>query len=174
MGARRAGALVALLFVTLACSLTAQRVYEERLDTTPGAAQHGVHSERLRQLMQGLDRLQHDRLPQSLDVGEERARRVEEVADVARAMADSAQQISDPALTDDLDAAARAEFVDYAELLASHVGAVADQAPELSPQRLRQRVAETAAICDGCHARFRIPMKDSHEGIPMKDEDAGP
>jgi cytochrome c556 len=164
MPARRAGAHLVVLLVTVACALTAQREYEQRLDATPAAARHGVHSERLRQLMRGLYRLQHDRLPQSLDVREERARRVEEVAAIAAAMADSAQQISDPVLTDDLDPTGRAEFAGYAEQLARHMRALAAEAPGLPPQVLRERAAGTAAICDGCHARFRIPMQDEDPG----------
>jgi cytochrome c556 len=75
-------------------------------------------------------------------------------------MADSAQQISDPALTDDLDASDNAEFARYARELASHMSALAADAPELPPQLLRQRADETVEICEGCHARFRIPMND--------------
>lgn len=160
MGARirHRGAVACLVLLGAgACAEPAQRRYENRAAGAPAAGAHAVHAERLAALMDGLDRLRGERLPQALDVEAARSQRVALVADVATAIADSALRIPEAAGAVPLDPADRASFDALAANLASAASRLAADAPTLSDAELRARTREIELTCDRCHARHRAP-----------------
>lgn len=155
---RRAPLLLALLATPglLACAPPEQVRYEKELREAPPASLHAVHSERLRELMRDIARLQHERLPQALDTRGEQRRRAAEVTRIAAALAESATRIA-AAAPASLDASARRAFAEEARALESRARALAREAPSLPVPALEARVARVEATCDACHARFRVP-----------------
>lgn len=134
--------------------------YEQRVDDTPGEAVHGVHSQRLAELMRGLERMRSERLPKAMDPQIEERRRVEVISRVAREMARSAERIPDAASTVSLDAASREEFLRLADTLLRGAIRIAEDAQDpsaASVDELRARLRAMEATCDQCHDRFRIP-----------------
>jgi cytochrome c556 len=154
--------LACLVALAAGCGAPSRVHYEERVGEASGAAVHGVHSERLSELMRGLARLQAERLPQAMDVEIEERRRSAEIADVARSMARAGEEIPAAALEAGLDDDARAEFQLLADALvrgANRLAVLAD-APEVGVTRLdglRAASREIEVICDRCHSQFRIP-----------------
>lgn len=146
-------------FYLLGCSAPAQVLYEEDLARTPPPAAHAVYSDRLGELMQSLEGLSRDRLPRAMDVRGEEERRADEIAAVARAMADSAGQIADAGDELGLAALEREEFLALGGELHRLCQQLADEAPALALGALRARAREITDTCDRCHARFRIPRE---------------
>jgi cytochrome c556 len=152
-----AGPLLAIVGVALAaCAPPAQIRYETRLEEVPAAATHAIHDERLEQLMRGLERLQGARLPQALDLAEQRERQVEELVEVAQAMAGSADRIRAVGASLGLDDADREAFLHLASQLEERSRELAREAPGQPPEALRSRVRAIEETCNGCHQRFRI------------------
>jgi cytochrome c556 len=147
-----------------ACAPPAQLSYEERLERTPAPAEHGVHSERLQQVMGGLERLSRERLPQAMDVREARERRVAVVVSVALAMADSAERIPAVVADVELEGEAREAFLGHAEALRRRALALAEAAPHLSMPALRAELDSVEATCQACHQRFRPPVPGGDQG----------
>lgn len=145
-----------------ACGGPAYLRYEEQLEQTPAPATHAVHDQRLAEVMRSLDRLQRERLPQALDVALEEERRAREVAQVAQAMATSAERIA-AAAPADLDDAERAEFLRLARELQQRALRLATDTATLTPDERRVRLREIDSTCDDCHGRFRIP-RDEDDG----------
>jgi cytochrome c556 len=106
--------------------------------------------------MRDLDRMRDRRLPQALDPRDEEARRLAELAQVARGMAESAARIGESAPAA-LDATERAGFVALASHLESLCGDLADTVERLDARARVARWREIDATCDACHDRFRIP-----------------
>lgn len=156
---RTARMLLLALPVAVACALPAQIRYEESLETAPGAARHGLDSERLDELMRRLERLYVARLPQAMDVPGAERRSAEEVARLARALGESAELIEGVAPELGLDDAERAEFVRLARRLRERSLDLAESATALSPDELRARARGIEATCNDCHDRFRIPRE---------------
>lgn len=154
-----AGVLALMTLTASGCSGPAQVRYEEELQTTPAPERHALHSERLEQHMRGLERLALRRLPRALDKQEAEDRRKAEVAEVARALADSASRIADAAQTLELDDAERREFLGLAEALRRQAQQLAEEAPRLPADEMRDRAQALDARCAGCHERFRIPRR---------------
>ena len=160
-----AGVLVCLAGLAAGCGAPPSVRYAERLEGASGEAAHGVHSERLSELMRGLQRLQAERLPQAMDAEIEERRRAAEIADVARSMARSSEEIPAAAREAGLDDEARAEFQLLADALvrsADRLAVVADARGVGVTQRdeLRAASRELEVICDQCHGRFRIPRAE--------------
>jgi cytochrome c556 len=138
--------------------------YGKRVHETPDRAVHGIHSQRLAELMRGLERMRSERLPQAMDPQIEERRRVETISRVANSMAQSAEQIADAASTGPLDEASRQEFVRLAGTLQRDALQIAEDAEDpdgASIDELRARLRAMEAICDQCHERFRI-SRSSH------------
>jgi cytochrome c556 len=154
-----AAALALLALASSGCSGPAQVRYEEELRSTPGPGRHAIHSERLEQHMRGLERLAVERLPRAMDEQEAEGRRKAEVAEVARAMADSASRIADAAQAVELDAAERREFLALADALRQQAQLLAEEAPRLPVEEVRARAQALDARCADCHERFRIPRR---------------
>lgn len=139
-----------------ACSRPAYLRYEEQLEQAPESAAHGVHGQRLRELMTSLDRLRHERLPKSLDVDVEEDRQAREIARVAGEMAKSAERIPQ-AIPARLNERERSEFRGLAVVLEAQVEDLAEIAPEISREQRRARLDEIDVTCNDCHRQFRIP-----------------
>jgi cytochrome c556 len=118
---------------------------------------HSLRGEELHATMQELDRARRGRLPQELDEGRATALHSEEIARVARALADTAAQIESTAPLAKLAANDREAFHRLASALRERAAALAADAPTLPAADLSERLAEIDATCDGCHRRFRDP-----------------
>jgi hypothetical protein len=151
------GPIALLLLVGLACGFLqpAQSRYEQGLADAPPASRHPIHSQRLEQIMRGLDRLSDDRLPKEMDIEVERERRVAEVVRVSEAMASSARQIL-PAIEEiPLSGGERQEMRALTGDLEQRSLALAREAPELSLAEMHLALDEISKTCDICHAQFR-------------------
>lgn len=107
--------------------------------------------------MRELDQLSRERLPQAMDLGQERNRRLYQVARVASAIAQSASLLEDAVSAAPLTRDERRAFAKHAEALRSRARTLAEQAQHLSPTAIRARAAQLEETCAGCHQRFRIP-----------------
>jgi len=152
---RIARLLLAALLAASACGLPAQLRYEERLDQTPVPARHAVHSERLQELMRGLERLSSERLPQAMNLEVARQRQAGEIAEVARAIAVTARQIPVEAAGVELGASEREQLERAAGLLIERAERLGRNGATLTPQQLRVEVDAIEASCDGCHRQFQ-------------------
>ena len=150
------GAIGGLVLLALACSGLGRLGYERSLEHTAPAASHAVHDARLQEVMRSLERLRAERLPKAMDVGSEVNVRRDEIAQVAHAMAESARDIAPPSW---LSPEQTAEFVDQAERFGRLAAELADAAPRLPSQALREHVATLQASCDDCHGRCRVPLQ---------------
>lgn len=156
------GGLTILLAALSSCIQPAQQRYEEFLLETPQPAQHAVHSERLREIMRNLERLTVDRLPQSMDLGVERQRRIEEVARIALGMAATADRIPDVLTENELDEVQRNEFLRLAQDLHDSSLELSRRAPELTLSKMSSELDAIDAICKACHRRFRASLPKIH------------
>lgn len=124
-----------------------------------GADVHSVRGEELRDTMQELDRVRRGRLPQELDEQRATALRSEDVARLARALAETASEIESTAPLATLDANDRNEFHRLASALHERAAALAADASTLPAADLTARFAEIDATCDACHRLYRVPAK---------------
>ena len=118
---------------------------------------HAIQSERLVRLMRGLERLAVERLPQAMDLQQERTSRAYQVARAAAAIAESAQQLPGAAGYLELPPDARREFARRADQLHRRAKRLADEATHLSHEAMRAQTSAINESCRGCHHRFRIP-----------------
>lgn len=156
---RRAPGIALLLaaFLGAGCRGPAQLRYEQELERAPQSAEHAVHSRRLAQLMHEIEGLQSERLPQAIDLRAEQARKAQEIARVARAMAEAADRIPEAAADVGLVGQEREAFLALAESLAQRSRRLADDAPRLDAIAVEVRLRSIEADCEACHQRFRIP-----------------
>ena len=124
-----------------------------------GADLHSVRGAELHATMQELDRVRRGRLPQELDEGRATAFQTEEVARIARALAEPAAAIESTAPLATLDANERNEFQSLAAALRERAAALAAGAATLPAADLATRFAEIDATCDACHRLYRAPAK---------------
>jgi hypothetical protein len=90
-------AIGSVLLVLGGCAVPAQLRYEREVEDTPPAALHGVHTQRLVELMRGLERLRNQRLPTAMDVAGAKTAREREIEQVSRSLAASARAIPEVA-----------------------------------------------------------------------------
>ncbi len=133
----------------VACALAA------REPAADAPASHAVESARLAERMRGLDFLSRERLPQAMDLEQERTRRLYKIARVAAAIAESAAQLEVAAGETALSAEERRAFAAHAEELRRRARALANNAHRLGPAALRAAEAGIQETCAGCHQRFR-------------------
>jgi len=153
--ARVLAASLVLALAAAGCAPPARIRYEERLEEVAAPAEHAVHSERLQEIMRGLDRLSRQRLPQSFDVEAERRRRAAEVVEHALAMAESASRIAEAVPKAELEDPRRAAFEERARTLRERSLELAGEAPRLSAAEMHMRLAAIRDTCNDCHERFR-------------------
>jgi cytochrome c556 len=118
---------------------------------------HALRGEELHATMQELDRARRGRLPQELEEDRAHALHREEIARIARALADPAAQIESAAPLARLDANDREAFRRLASSLRERAAALAADARTLPREDLRARLDEIDATCDACHRRYRDP-----------------
>ncbi len=152
----RAGAVACTLVLALACAEPPRERYAERLGESAPAARHAVHSDRLRAVMQRMERLSDERLPRALDVEATHEARIAELEEVARGIADSTERIPQAAWQADLTEPDRVELHQLAALLREQALALAEGAAAMSPAERTAAVDELEDTCQRCHARFRI------------------
>jgi cytochrome c556 len=133
--------------------------YEQAVETTPPSAAHAVHESRIRAIMSDIERLREERLPKAFELEQGEDARANEIAGVARAMAESAARIRE-AEPRGLGNREQQEFLALAARLEERAGALADDARALTPEQRGTRLSEIDALCDACHTRFRIPNGD--------------
>ena len=105
--------------------------------------------------MRSIQRLSDERLPKSLDVEEPLQARAREVAEVARALAESAARIPETGTDAPMSDADRAAFEAIARELQQHATALAHVAEASRSDEARAELAAIQAACTACHARFR-------------------
>jgi len=126
------------------------------VEESPPEAVHGVHSERLVELMRGLDRLRNERLPTSMDVASMETLQAEEIERVSGSLAESARAIPGAGAGATMSEGDRELFLQLADDLdraATQLGKV----PADSPEAIRAQVQEIEATCNACHRHFGIP-----------------
>jgi len=148
-------AAAAAAAMLVSCSMTPQQRYQRRLVDTGEPALHAVHSQRLEEVMAELNQLALDRMPQELDPDVARNRRSREIAVLAAALADTAQQIPAGISQEDLTDDERRLFINLTDKLR-------DQALELNRHSADNNLAQTetalyqiTATCNACHSAFR-------------------
>ncbi len=146
-----------LLLSTLALLTACRAGPTESTTPSTGIAAHAVHSARIQQIMRQLGRLASERMPQELDTSVERARRATEVAEIARAMAASAEDVSGAMSRLELTTAQQGEFTRLVDQLRTQSTELARTAPRLSLAQMKDRMAAIRGSCKACHDRFRIP-----------------
>lgn len=124
---------------------------------------HAVHSEKLVALMADLQRLD-DRLPQELNVEQERRRRVGEISEAARLMAESAKRIPDVLEDVVLTVSQRNSFMELADRLEKQARELEKHAASGTMSQLTQAMEQVEETCDFCHRRFRV--------LPLVSEDS--
>jgi cytochrome c556 len=137
------------------CAVPAQLRYEREVEDTAPAALHGVHTQRLVELMRGLERLRNERLPTAMDVAGAETAREREIEQVSRSLAASARAIPAVAADAPMSDEDRQAFLRMAadlERAATQLGA----SPARSPDGLREQVQQIETTCQSCHRRFRI------------------
>ena len=139
----------------LACSAPRQIEYERRVEETDPGAVHAVHDARLQELMQSIQRLADDRLPKSLDVDEPRRARAQEVVEIARALADSAERIPEASQSASMSATDRAAFEALARQLQEQATTLAAMTDGMQADEAEAALAAIQQTCRSCHARFR-------------------
>ncbi len=159
MNVRRVGPILLAALaacVQTSCIQPAQERYREELSAAPPPLRHAVTDARLRAVMADLSDLRAERLPREFDPEPGRALRREEIAALAAALAEAAARIPDAIPAERLPAGEEGAFLGLAGRLAEETRALAEEAPRLPVQGLRERVDRIGAICDACHTRFRI------------------
>ena len=139
----------------LSCSAPLQVEYERGLEQTDAQARHALHDARLRELMRSIQRLSEDRLPKSLDVEGPLRFQAQEVAQIARALSESAIRIPEASNEARMSATDRAEFDALARQLQQRAAALARAADALRADEARTQLEAIQQTCQGCHVRFR-------------------
>lgn len=128
----------------------------------PKTAQiHALHSEKLRQVMRNLQGLAHDRLPQELDVQDQRGRYFEEISGAADAMANAAGELPEIVPELGLTGDALGIFLKMAARLQSRALALGRHAAEKNLKETALALEEIKKTCEACHSLYHANPKDS-------------
>lgn len=141
--------------------------------TTEPLPSHAIESPRLAELMQALEQLSRERLPQAMDLEEERSRRLDKVTRVAAAIAESAARLDDAVSELPLTPQERRLFAEHAEDLRHRAQTLAEQAHSLSSETIRDLVAGVEDTCAGCHQLFRAPRSGGDASIRGESGELG-
>ncbi len=125
---------------------------------------HASQTRRLPQLMRDLETLSYARLPQAMDLSQERARRLRKLERVASAIADSAAQLEDAGAAEPFSPAERLVFAGHAATLERRAEFLARNAESLTSEELRAGVAAIEETCAGCHRSLRGAPPTTGEG----------
>jgi len=140
------------LLVVGSCNVSPRERYGRRVTDTGKPALHAVHNERLQELMGELRR----HVPEEWGTTLEREQEMSEIANVAAAMAKTAQYIPDVLKNVRLPEEEKRLFTNLADKLR-------DQSLELEQHAKKKRNGDIAnslenilATCNACHTAFRI------------------
>ena len=117
---------------------------------------HAVESEELELIMRQLERMDKALLPQEIDPRTEERRQREAIAQLADAIARSADGITAALDRGVLPPDHHQEFRRLTHDLVNRAQDLRDAAPELSTAELVAQVTRMRRSCTACHARFRI------------------
>jgi cytochrome c556 len=141
---------VAMIMVS-ACACSPGIDSATTADTTQ--VEHAERTDQLGSLMRELAKLRDERLSEALDA--ERSHKIDAIAETARQIASSAEQIEFARPEDAPVGLNPSEFQMRAELLRRLALKLAERAPTSPDAKLRELVDAIDATCAGCHNRFR-------------------
>lgn len=144
--------------VAVACDDGSRSAGAGRTATPP--ARHAVHSERLRQIMQGMGTEVEKKWPQ--EIAEERAeaarrdrrRKFDKAAELARILSESAPLIPEAVSDVQLSETERETFLAQAETLQTQAGELRRAAEEQQLDEMEQVLQEIRTTCTACHQQF--------------------
>lgn len=148
-------ALASLLMVS--CQQTERARYRREIADTGEPALHGVHDERLREIMKDLNSMTYSTLPQEMEPAFLRRTDLREIARVAKAMSETAGHIPDVIDKIGLPENDRGLFLKLAADLghqANELERLANANDTPGTERAFERVTST---CTACHKLFRSP-----------------
>ena len=161
-GLAAAGAgLVIVMLVLASCASSPRPRYRMRLADTGPPALHAVHSERLQSIMADLHPLTMERLPQEYHAQAERYRRLDEAAEVAAAVAQTAKHIPEALPEGGFSEQERSLFVKLTKKMEAEALNLKLRAGQRSVPRMAEAMDRLAATCNACHTAFRLPSVDS-------------
>lgn len=146
--------LQAWLFTS--CQRTPREEYEQRVDEAGQPLQHAIHSERLTEIMKGLERLNGEKLPQEVDPEPVQQRRIAEIIEVAGAMEESAAHIPDVLGDVELSKERRSQFVAMADELGALSRELKEKGKDLNVAEINAEMEKIRGVCQSCHQKFRI------------------
>lgn len=147
---------IVLAALMAGCPPTDRQRYYNKLEYTGRPALHGLHSARLRQVMDDLNRMVFEDLPQEMDVEARQKRRLDEVHQLALKLAETADHIPDVLEDVKIDAESRQVFVAYAEKLEEEARELAALSRGKDIRLIDAKVDEMITTCNACHSSFRI------------------
>jgi len=152
--------LVSLAWLALAACSQHQSVASSAHRETDADEGHGLHvvnSERLRLIMKQLRALDLEAICREMEVGRQPDRRIEEVAEMASALASDARLI--PALFKDTEmtSESRRVFDQLAARLQNQASQLGDLARSQNARRIQSKLDELVQTCNECHQSFRGP-----------------
>jgi cytochrome c556 len=151
--ARRLAGAVVVATLVAGC-----RLVSHEPTIAPGGqatAHHAVTSARIKAAMAELDRLRPDRLPQELDVPALQRRRLDEIADAAGAMAQTADAIPEAVSELSLGDADRTTMVALALRLRAQAATLEERARRGDVRGVETLLTAVGTTCNQCHTAFR-------------------
>lgn len=146
-----ASAALGLVIVALCSCSTAASRPPQQLTVTGTPAMHAVSSERVRNIMQ---RIRYYPPVEYMDAPKERERQLEEIRQLAKEMAASANSL--PATVNDLNLNPQEKevFLNLAKKLANDATALS-QVSHSSFSLVERKIDTVYSTCNACHALFR-------------------
>jgi cytochrome c556 len=139
----------------ISCATSERQRYRQEVATTSAPALHAVHSERLRQVMDDMDLITNEHLPQDFDASRTRDQRYRDVAKLADRLADTAREIPEALNGIKLNEENKQTFCTLAEALRQHALDLADNARNQNESAADANLKQIEATCNACHSAFR-------------------
>jgi predicted kinase len=122
-----------------------------------GPAAHGIHSDDLRAAMRQLDARSKEDVAAEMYTGSAARPAMDNVAQSARFIAATADQIPNILTAIDMEPDERREFLELAARLGSQARQLEAEARQGNLTAARRTKTRINSTCDACHGRFRIP-----------------
>jgi len=160
---RAAGAVVtcAIVLVFFSCAQPGAKQERQRAYSEEAETRHWVQSERLRVVMDVLERDTLSTWPQEVEneyaeiEAEKAGRALAEAGKLAEALVSSASRIPEAVMKVRMSEADRRAFVAQADTLRDQAQLLYDAAAAQDLQRMRTQLDSITATCRSCHDRFR-------------------
>jgi cytochrome c556 len=148
-------AALVLIFVLTACQRTRQTKEPLQPAEMGAAALHAVHSDKLKGIMNGLNGLALEQLPQELDMASQKQTELQKVAELAAQLNNSVVQI--PSLVDELGLSAEDKkvFMTLAKQLRTQAETLDSQAHRGQMRAVEATMQGISGTCIACHTLFR-------------------